>query len=223
MYNITQQGDTVQNGIIEVIADTLADIETLPTKWGAGSKCFVIEDSSEWVLGNDKVWHRKVATTSTTDPQALEEAVKRAVAESKLYTDQAIADLAQFNVELISDFPSNPNPHTIYFKQMTTQSQSDSYYEYMYINGEWELIGTTQVDLSNYYTKAEVDVLLLNNKYTLPVASTTELGGVMIDNTSILMNNGTISVNTSATALTAQEVIDNNFSTISSDEIGKLF
>lgn len=57
MYNIKQQGDTVQNGIMEAMVDTRADIETLPTKWLAGSTCLVIEDSSVWILGNDKVWH----------------------------------------------------------------------------------------------------------------------------------------------------------------------
>ena len=57
MYNIKQQGDTVQNGIMEAMADTRADIETLPTKWLAGSTCLVIEDSSVWILGNEKVWH----------------------------------------------------------------------------------------------------------------------------------------------------------------------
>ena len=30
-------------------------------------------------------------------------------------------------------------------------------YEYLYINNAWEMVGTTSVDLSNYYTKDEVD------------------------------------------------------------------
>lgn len=34
---------------------------------------------------------------------------------------------------------------------------SDIYDEYMYINGKWERLGNTQVDLTDYYTKAEVD------------------------------------------------------------------
>ena len=57
MYNIKQQGDTVQNGIIEFVADTRADIELIPGKWGMGSTCLVIEDSSVWILGSDKKWH----------------------------------------------------------------------------------------------------------------------------------------------------------------------
>lgn len=59
MYSIRKQGDTVQTYVMEVIADTVADIANLPTKeWGAGSTCFVLEDSSNWMLGSDKVWHK---------------------------------------------------------------------------------------------------------------------------------------------------------------------
>lgn len=58
MYNIKQQGDTVQNGIIEFTADTRADINEIPTaNWVMGSTCLVIEDSSIWILGSDKKWH----------------------------------------------------------------------------------------------------------------------------------------------------------------------
>lgn len=57
MYNIKQQGDTVQNGVIEAVADHRTDIQELPRKWNVGSTCLVIEDSSVWILGNDKNWH----------------------------------------------------------------------------------------------------------------------------------------------------------------------
>lgn len=58
MYGIKQQGDTVQNGVIEAVADNLADIQELPTKWSIGSTCLVIEDSSVWILGSDRIWHK---------------------------------------------------------------------------------------------------------------------------------------------------------------------
>lgn len=56
-YSIIQQGDTVETYVISAIVDTKADIETLPTEWKSGSSCLVLEDSSVWMLGNDKVWH----------------------------------------------------------------------------------------------------------------------------------------------------------------------
>ena len=53
MYSIKQQGDTVQSYVIEAVADTRADIASLPTTWAVGSTYLVIEDSSVWILGND--------------------------------------------------------------------------------------------------------------------------------------------------------------------------
>lgn len=41
----------------EIIADLISDIETLPNHYGVGSTCFVIENSSVYMLGNDKQWH----------------------------------------------------------------------------------------------------------------------------------------------------------------------
>ena len=57
MYSIKQQGDTVQTYVIEAVADTRADIASLPTTWAVGSTCLVIEDSSVWIIGNDLIWH----------------------------------------------------------------------------------------------------------------------------------------------------------------------
>lgn len=57
MYSIKQQGDTVQTYVIEAVADTRADIASLPTTWAVGSTCLIIEDSSVWILGNDLIWH----------------------------------------------------------------------------------------------------------------------------------------------------------------------
>lgn len=45
----------------EFSADYLSDIENLPKDPNylkAGSKCFVIEDTSIWVLGGDYEWHQ---------------------------------------------------------------------------------------------------------------------------------------------------------------------
>ena len=58
MYNITRQGDTDQYDLMSYMCDNLADIDILPTNCGAGSTCIIIEDSSVWMLGTDKEWHK---------------------------------------------------------------------------------------------------------------------------------------------------------------------
>ena len=58
MYSITSQGGTTDYNIIESVANTLEDIYLLPIGWKAGSTCLCIEDSSKWILGTDKIWHK---------------------------------------------------------------------------------------------------------------------------------------------------------------------
>lgn len=53
------------------------------------------------------------------------------------------------------DLPASGNPNTLYFKKKEG-SDKDVYNEYIYIENTWELIGSTEVDLSNYYTKDQV-------------------------------------------------------------------
>lgn len=54
--------------------------------------------------------------------------------------------------------------NVIYMVKETPENTTESFYkEYLYVNDEWELIGTTQVDLSNYYTKSEIENKLLNS------------------------------------------------------------
>lgn len=57
MYRITKNSDETQADIIEITADLRSDVETFPDA-GAGSTALVLEDSSVWVLGNDKEWHQ---------------------------------------------------------------------------------------------------------------------------------------------------------------------
>lgn len=72
---------------------------------------------------------------------------------------------------------NNPKSNVLYLSEVKyvvgsiveQQDLTDSLYEYLYVDGKWELVGTTTVDLSDYYTKSEV-----NNKLTNP-----DLGNVI--------------------------------------------
>ena len=62
MYKVIANGEDVQQNVVEIVADKLTDIndlqiETQTAYYGAGSSCIVLENSSVWMLGNDKVWH----------------------------------------------------------------------------------------------------------------------------------------------------------------------
>lgn len=62
MYKVIANGEDVQQNVVEIVADTLNDlndlqVETTTAYYGAGSSCIVLENSSVWMLGNDKIWH----------------------------------------------------------------------------------------------------------------------------------------------------------------------
>lgn len=152
--------------------------------------------------------------------EILEEAVTEAVAQSKIYTDEEIGKILSFDIEVVSTLPTNPNTHTIYLVPKGLSSENNGYFEYIYVNNKWELIGDTEIDLSNYYTKDEVNQLIDDNKYILPAATTESLGGIKIDDTSVNINNdGILSVNESNT----ERVIDEKIQPIDNEDIAELF
>lgn len=64
---------------------------------------------------------------------------------------------AGINIQIVDELPTeNISLTTIYFKHMATSKPHNVYEEWMYINDAWELIGTTEMDLSGYATTAMV-------------------------------------------------------------------
>lgn len=79
---------------------------------------------------------------------------------SKTYSsskiNSLIAGVTGFSVLVVDTLPtSDIDTHTIYFVQKETSSEGDIYDEYLYVQNAWEHIGSTDVDLSQYYTKTE--------------------------------------------------------------------
>ena len=67
----------------------------------------------------------------------------------------AIGNVHQFNLSIVQALPTeNIDTHTIYLVPKTGDT-NDVYDEYVYINNAWEMIGNTQIDLSNYVQKTD--------------------------------------------------------------------
>ena len=84
--------------------------------------------------------------------------------------DQKIADVTALQQavagalhrQIVASLPTTDiDPNTIYMILSGTSATENVYNEFMYVNNAWELIGTSATDLTNYYTKAEVDGKLL--------------------------------------------------------------
>lgn len=84
--------------------------------------------------------------------------------------DQKVADVTALQQavagalhrEIVASLPTTDiDPNTIYMILSGTSATENVYNEFMYVNNAWELIGTSATDLTNYYTKGDVDGLLL--------------------------------------------------------------
>lgn len=83
---------------------------------------------------------------------------------TKKYVDDsittALGTIVSFTLTPVTELPTeNISTSTIYLLSTETTETDNIYEEYVYVNSQWELIGTTKVDLSNYYTKDEIDAL----------------------------------------------------------------
>ena len=81
-------------------------------------------------------------------------------------------EIIQFNTMTITPMTSETSGEVNYFVDETSglmvfygeggMEDKNVYDEYLYANNAWELVGSTAVDLSNYYTKTQTDTLLAN-------------------------------------------------------------
>lgn len=82
-------------------------------------------------------------------------AASEKIVEEKIATAVASAGTLKREVVDVLPAPENADVNTIYMVLNNPMSETDKYNEYMIINGAFEFIGDTQVDLSNYIPVVE--------------------------------------------------------------------
>lgn len=90
---------------------------------------------------------------------------------------EALGELG-FTPTVVEELPTeNIDEHTIYLVPKQDSEQEDAYDEWLYINNAWEHIGSTTIDLSNYYTKSEVDGKI-QPIYTVTITDANDISNV---------------------------------------------
>lgn len=112
----------------------------------------------------------------------LREEIGRNLQLAKTYTNEQIAGIVQFDIKVVLVLPDTGVKGTIYLVPKTG-SGNDVHNEYIWneTSGKFELIGSTSVDLSDYYTKNEANeryVLKETNKRLITKEEGEKLSGI---------------------------------------------
>lgn len=139
---------------------------------------------------------------------------------TKTEVDNLISTIPTFSVEVVQSLPTEDiSDTTIYLVPAEEPASANSYDEYIHINNNWEHIGSTAVDLSNYYTKTEVDTGLNGKQNTLTAGANIQITGNTISatdttytsGTGLNLTNGQFSVNT--TTIASKDYVDTQLAT----------
>lgn len=92
--------------------------------------------------------------------------------KSETYTKQEVNNLCdmipKFAIEVVSVLPTQDISETTIYLLRDDEETQDVYQEYIYVNNTWERIGGQRIDLSNYYSKDELNGKLVNVGATAP-------------------------------------------------------
>lgn len=72
------------------------------------------------------------------------------------YVSSAVASMTGLSAQIVTELPTVGQNNVLYLIAKASAAESDAYDEYMWINGGWELIGTTAVDLSGYLKASDI-------------------------------------------------------------------
>lgn len=119
---------------------------------------------------------------------------------SSYATKGDLSAIPKFTISVVSSLPTSDISTSTIYLLSNGGSSGNSYDEYLYVNGAWEKIGTTEVDLSGYVpTTRTVNNKQLNTNITLTAG---DVGALPADGTAVKATadaNGNNIANTYAT------------------------
>lgn len=141
------------NKVLSKIPVIISSIESYPTE---GSKNLItsggvyqaLKDSETSAIPN-------AIKAAIVDNLDTEDSNKALSATQGKVLKTMISNLANLRIEVLNELPSTGETNVIYLVKKAG-TNPDVHDEYVYVEGNWEKIGNTEVDLSNYYTKDQV-------------------------------------------------------------------
>lgn len=150
--------------------------------------------------------------------------------KSETYTqsevNQLIGAIKSVSFKLVPELPSTGETNIIYLVPSSKSTVGNIYDEYIYVSDKFELVGSTAMDLSDYYTKDEINQLLFdyitsndledileNYVKNTDYATTSKAGIVKVGNNLTVDEDGT---------LNAEAGVEKDDITIVENELGQI-
>lgn len=139
--------------VLTDIPKVINSIEEEPTE---GSKNLITSGGVWQAIDNVHTTINNQIKSSIVDNLESLAADKSLSANQGRILKEMIANLANLQIEIVDQLPSVGETNIIYLVKKSS-SAPDIHDEYVFVDGKWEKIGDTEIDLSNYYTRDEVD------------------------------------------------------------------
>ena len=157
----------------QAINDLNRDVTNLGKDLDAVEKIVGKESTGEGVASTGLI--ARVEALETQDGVLTGEIGTLKTSLSNVYTKtetdsaiaKAIAAVDHLSREIVEILPENANENVIYMVRREDGTGQDVYNEYMYINGAWEIIGDTSVDLTGYAKKEDILVKSVSSDFTV--------------------------------------------------------
>ena len=133
------------NGAAVAVADKAVDIDL---------SAYAVKSEMETALGG-KV-DKADGMGLMSDAEKAKIANLAADANATYATKDELSAIPKFEVVPVDELPATGEADKIYLVP-NEGSGTNARDEFIYVNGAWEMLGTTEVDLSGYYTSAQID------------------------------------------------------------------
>ena len=110
---------------------------------------------------------------------------------------EKIAELVGFEVKIVDSLPLTGEEHILYL--VPNAQDPNIHDEYLWVDEKWELIGSTTINLDDYYTKEEIDSSISVINSSIQNISINALNdSLIVSNSSISFNSDTSYIHLSA-------------------------
>ena len=148
-------------GASSVASQIAAAVSDLDSSTTAGSN----KALSGITIVNGKISGNTTVNIPTNNNQLTNGAGYQTAAQVDALIAAAVSGITQFGFEIVDSLPASGDAGIIYLLPI---SGTDNYEEYIWVDSQWELIGTTACDLNGYWnstnltaiTNAQIDTIV---------------------------------------------------------------